>query len=230
MVFVRLYLRMLTPANTCEITINGIPAKVNPSLTVMQACESVNIQIPHFCFHDTLGVAGNCRMCLVEVQPSTKPVPLIASCAMLISPKMQIFTDTALIKKVREGVLEFLLSTHPLDCPICDQGGECDLQDHSLLFGSDRGRFYETKKAVSDKQCGPLIKTVMTRCIQCTRCVRFATDVAGTPILGITGRGATMEIGFYLDRLFASELSGNMIDLCPVGALTSKPYAFTARP
>lgn len=221
---------MVYNSPTCEITINGVSAKVNSTLTVMQACESLNIQIPHFCFHDTLGVAGNCRMCLVEVQPSTKPVPLIASCAMLVSPKMQIFTDTALVKKVREGVLEFLLSTHPLDCPICDQGGECDLQDHALIFGSDRGRFYEAKKAVSDKQCGPLIKTVMTRCIQCTRCVRFATDVIGTPILGITGRGATMEIGFYMDRLFASEMSGNAIDLCPVGALTSKPYSFMARP
>ena len=142
---------------------------------------------------------------------------------------MNIFTNTELVKKAREGVLEFLLANHPLDCPICDQGGECDLQDQSLVFGGDRGRFYETKRAVEDKNCGPLIKTIMTRCIHCTRCVRFAKEVAGMPLMGVTGRGSKMEIGFYIERLLSSEISGNIIDLCPVGALTSKPYAFTAR-
>lgn len=165
-------------------------------------------------------------MCLVEEIKSVKP---LASCAVLVASNMQIYTNTALVKKAREGVLEFLLVNHPLDCPICDQGGECDLQDHALVFGSDRGRFYDIKRAVEDKECGPLVKTIMTRCIHCTRCVRFATEIAGINSLGITGRGNKMEIGFYIEKLLESEISGNVIDLCPVGALTSKPFAFTAR-
>ena len=212
--------------STCNIYINGITCSVNLNQTIMQACESYGISIPHFCFHDQLSIAGNCRMCLVEEIKSAKP---LASCAVLVSHNMQIYTNTALVKKAREGVLEFLLVNHPLDCPICDQGGECDLQDHALVFGSDRGRFYDLKRAVEDKECGPLVKTIMTRCIHCTRCVRFATEVAGISSLGITGRGNKMEIGFYIEKLLESEISGNVIDLCPVGALTSKPFAFTAR-
>ncbi len=214
-----------------EITINGIKRKVKPGLTIMQACELNNISIPHFCYHDKLSIAGNCRMCLVEVieNPNNPLVKRIASCARNVSSGMDIYTNTALVKKAREGVLEFLLANHPLDCPICDQGGECDLQDQSVIFGGDRGRFYELKRATEDKNCGPLVKTLMTRCIHCTRCIRFSTEVAGVPIMGTTGRGADMEVGFYIEKVLASEVSGNVIDLCPVGALTSKPYAFTAR-
>ena len=214
-----------------EIKINGLKRKVNPGLTIMQACESYDITIPHFCYHDKLSIAGNCRMCLVEAieNPNNPIVKRIASCARNVAPGMEIYTNTAMVKKAREGVLEFLLANHPLDCPICDQGGECDLQDQSLIFGGDRGRFYELKRSVEDKNCGPLIKTLMTRCIHCTRCIRFTSEVAGVPIMGTTGRGSKMEVGFYIERVLASELSGNVIDLCPVGALTSKPYAFTAR-
>jgi len=195
--------------------------------TVLQACESVGIEVPRFCYHERLSIAGNCRMCLVEIEKTPKPV---ASCAMPIMQGMKIYTDTPLVKKSRESVLEFLLLNHPLDCPICDQGGECDLQDQALVFGSDRSRFYETKRTVENKNYGPLVKTIMTRCIHCTRCVRFATEIAGVEDLGCTGRGNDTEIGTYIGDTMKSELSGNVIDLCPVGALTSKPHAFTSRP
>ncbi|CBI33579.3 unnamed protein product, partial [Vitis vinifera] len=195
-------------------------------MTVLQACEVAGVDIPRFCYHSRLSIAGNCRMCLVEVEKSPKPV---ASCAMPALPGMKIKTSTPVAKKAREGVMEFLLMNHPLDCPICDQGGECDLQDQSMAFGSDRGRFTDMKRSVVDKNLGPLVKTVMTRCIQCTRCVRFATEVAGVQDLGMLGRGSGEEIGTYVEKLMTSELSGNVIDICPVGALTSKPFAFKAR-
>jgi NADH-quinone oxidoreductase chain G len=195
--------------------------------TALQACESVGIEVPRFCYHERLSIAGNCRMCLVEIEKTPKPV---ASCAMPLMEGMKIYTDTPLVKKARESVLEFLLLNHPLDCPICDQGGECDLQDQALVFGSDRSRFYETKRTVEDKNYGPLVKTIMTRCIHCTRCVRFATEIAGVEDLGCTGRGNETEIGTYIGSTLNSELSGNVIDLCPVGALTAKPHAFTSRP
>lgn len=197
------------------------------NLTILQACEINDISIPRFCYHEKLSIAGNCRMCLVELEKSPKPV---ASCALPILDNMKIFTDTNLVKKAREGILEFLLINHPLDCPICDWGGECDLQDQTQVFGGDRGRYYEMKRSVSDKNCGPLIKTFMTRCIHCTRCVRFYSEVAGIFSLGTTGRGSKMEIGSYILEDLDSELSGNLIDLCPVGALTSKPSAFLGRP
>lgn len=195
--------------------------------TLIQACETFGYSIPRFCYHQKLSIAGNCRMCLVEVENAIKPV---ASCAVVQAPNMSIFTDSAVTRKAREAVMEFLLLNHPLDCPICDQGGECDLQDQSLLFGNDRSRFYGYKRAVANKNIGPLVKMVMTRCIHCTRCVRFANDIAGVQDLGVTGRGSGMEIGTYIEKAMKSELSGNVIDLCPVGALTSKPYAFSARP
>ena len=212
-----------------RIEINGESFFVPPEETIIQSCYRIGLEIPRFCYHESLSIAGNCRMCLVEVAfpKSLKPV---ASCMMRILEDMRIFTDTMLVKAAREGVLEFLLANHPLDCPICDQGGECDLQDQALIFGSDRGRFYENKRAVSDKELGPLIKTSMTRCIHCTRCVRFCSEIAGIDILGTMGRGSLMEIGTYVEKLVDSEISANVIDLCPVGALTSKPYAFTARP
>ena len=191
-----------------------------------QACEEAGVHVPRFCYHERLSIAGNCRMCLVEVEKAPKPV---ASCAMPVMPEMKIFTDSPLTKKAREGVMEFLLLNHPLDCPICDQGGECDLQDQAMAHGSDRGRYFFEKRTVEDKNLGPLIKTIMTRCIHCTRCVRFSMEVAGVPALGTVGRGRDTEIGTYVSRMFDSEVSGNVIDLCPVGALTSKPYAFTAR-
>jgi NADH dehydrogenase (ubiquinone) Fe-S protein 1 len=209
-----------------EVTVNGSPVRVAKGSNVLQACEAAGVDIPRFCYHQRLSIAGNCRMCLVEVEKSPKPV---ASCAMPAAPGMNVKTDTPLVKKAREGVMEFLLINHPLDCPICDQGGECDLQDQAMAFGSDRGRFTEVKRAVSDKNLGPLVKTVMTRCIHCTRCVRFAKEVAGIEDLGVTGRGRDSEIGTYVSKVMTSELSGNVIDLCPVGALTSKPAAFTYR-
>ncbi|MDP6427579.1 MAG: NADH-quinone oxidoreductase subunit NuoG [Rhodospirillales bacterium] len=209
-----------------KITIDDIELEVEPGLTVLQACELAGKEIPRFCFHERLSVAGNCRMCLVEMERAPKP---IASCAMPVGDGMVIRTDTEMVRKARRGVMEFLLINHPLDCPICDQGGECDLQDQAMGYGYDRSRFAENKRAVDDKYIGPLIKTVMTRCIHCTRCVRFAAEVAGVPELGATGRGENTEIGTYLEKALTSELSGNMIDLCPVGALTSKPYAFSAR-
>jgi NADH-quinone oxidoreductase chain G len=195
-------------------------------ISIIQACELVNIFIPRFCYHERLSIAGNCRMCLVEIEKMPK---LQASCAVLISDNMFIRTNSPLVLKSREGVLEFLLINHPLDCPICDQGGECDLQDQSLFYGGDKNRFKEFKKAIEDKYCGPLIKTIMTRCIYCTRCIRFASEIIGIPNIGSTGRANSVEIGFYIQKLFISELSGNVIDLCPVGALTSKPYAFMYR-
>jgi len=210
-----------------NLYIDNIPVKIAKNSTVLQACDSLGIDIPRFCFHERLLIAGNCRMCLVEIEKSPKPV---ASCALPVSEGMKVFTKTPLVRKAQEGVLEFLLLNHPLDCPICDQGGECDLQDQVMLFGSDSSRFYERKRGVEDKDCGPLIKTVMTRCIHCTRCVRFSTEVAGVPDLGTLGRGTNTQIGTYLTKMLTSELSGNIIDLCPVGALTSKPYAFEGRP
>ncbi|KAI8903387.1 hypothetical protein EDD86DRAFT_252232 [Gorgonomyces haynaldii] len=212
-----------------EITINGKPVKIEQGAAIIQACEKAGVDVPRFCYHERLAIAGNCRMCLVELEKSPKPV---ASCAMPVMPGMVIKTDTPLVKKAREGVMEFLLANHPLDCPICDQGGECDLQDQSVRFGSDRSRFHEVvgKRAVENKNLGPLVKTVMTRCIHCTRCVRFANEVAGSFELGTSGRGNDMQIGTYVEKTLSSEMSGNIIDLCPVGALTSKPYAFTARP
>ena len=210
-----------------KVFINNEVTYVPFNSTVLEACESIGIEVPRFCFHERLSVAGNCRMCLVELEKAPKPV---ASCAMPVMNNMQVFTDTPLVKKAREGVLEFLLMNHPLDCPICDQGGECDLQDQAMFFGSDKSRFFEYKRGVEDKNCGPLIKTIMTRCIHCTRCVRFAMDIAGVEDLGTTNRGRDTEIGTYVGKVFQSELSGNVVDLCPVGALTSKPYTFIARP
>ncbi|ORZ29429.1 NADH dehydrogenase 78K chain precursor, 5-prime end [Catenaria anguillulae PL171] len=212
-----------------EITIDGKPVQVEQGAALIQACEKAGVDIPRFCYHDRLAIAGNCRMCLVEVEKSPKPV---ASCAMPVMPGMKVKTNTPVVKKAREGVMEFLLANHPLDCPICDQGGECDLQDQSVRYGGDRSRFSEPvgKRAVEDKDLGPLVKTTMTRCIQCTRCVRFANEVAGVPDLGTTGRGNDTQIGTYVEKAIASEMSGNLVDLCPVGALTAKPYEFKARP
>ena len=209
-----------------EIYINNIKLKINKNLTVLQACNNFKIEIPKFCFQENLQIAGNCRMCLVEIENSPKP---IAACAMPLIANMKIFTDTPLVQKARESVLEFLLINHPLDCPICDQASECDLQDQTMIFGSDRSRFFFQKRGVEDKDCGPFIKTIMTRCIHCTRCVRFANEICGIDDLGTTGRGNKTEINFYYPKIFNSEFSGNLVDLCPVGALTSKPYAFKAR-
>ena len=209
-----------------KLTIDGVEIEVPAGVTILQACETLGIEIPRFCYHERLQIAGNCRMCLVEVEKSPKPV---ASCAMPVGEGMVVHTDTPMVKKARQGVMEFLLINHPLDCPICDQGGECDLQDQAVGYGFDRGRYAENKRAVKDKNFGPLIKTFMTRCIHCTRCIRFITEVAGVPELGATGRGENMEVGTYVEKALSSELSGNIIDLCPVGALTSKPFAFTAR-
>ena len=208
------------------LTIDGAEITVEPGSTVMQACVQAGKEIPHFCYHDRLSIAGNCRMCLVEMERSPKP---IASCAMPAADGMVIRTDTPSVKKAREGVMEFLLINHPLDCPICDQGGECDLQDQAMAYGRHFSRFDEGKRAVRDKDVGPLIETIMTRCIHCTRCIRFADEIAGVEEFGAVFRGEHMEIGTYVEKAVSSELSGNMIDLCPVGALTSKPYAFVAR-
>ena len=210
-----------------KISINGNSHEVPQGITIIQACEIVGIEIPRFCYHERLAIAGNCRMCLVEVAGG--PPKPVASCAMPINENMQIFTDTPMVKKAREGVMEFLLANHPLDCPICDQAGECDLQDQAYQYGKGESNYHEHKRAVVDKNMGPLIKTQMTRCIHCTRCVRFIEDVAGTCELGAVNRGEGMEITTYLEKNVSSELSGNVIDLCPVGALTSKPYAFKAR-
>ncbi|KAJ3130346.1 hypothetical protein HK098_002575 [Nowakowskiella sp. JEL0407] len=211
-----------------KLFIDGKSVKIEQGAALIQACEKAGASIPRFCYHERLAVAGNCRMCLVELEKAPKPV---ASCAMPAAPGMKVKTNTPLVQKAREGVMEFLLANHPLDCPICDQGGECDLQDQSVRFGSDRSRLKEGhKRAVEDKNLGPLVKTVMTRCIQCTRCVRFANEVAGAVELGTSGRGNDMQIGTYVDKVLNTEMSGNVIDLCPVGALTSKPYAFTSRP
>ncbi|CAG9979463.1 unnamed protein product [Clonostachys byssicola] len=212
-----------------ELTIDGKKVSIEAGAALIQACEKAGATVPRYCYHEKLAIAGNCRMCLVEVERAPKPV---ASCAWPVQPGMVVKTNSPLTHKAREGVMEFLLANHPLDCPICDQGGECDLQEQSLRYGADRGRFHETggKRAVEDKNIGPLIKTSMNRCIHCTRCIRFANDIAGAPELGSTGRGNDIQIGTYLEKNLDSELSGNVIDLCPVGALTSKPYAFRARP
>ncbi|MEQ8664450.1 MAG: NADH-quinone oxidoreductase subunit NuoG [Rhodospirillales bacterium] len=209
-----------------KLTIDGEEIEVEAGLTVLQACEIAGREIPRFCYHERLSIAGNCRMCLVGMERSPKPV---ASCAMPVAEGMVIDTRSEAVKAMRKGVMEFLLINHPLDCPICDQGGECDLQDQAMAFGTDRSRYHENKRAVKDKYMGPLIKTIMTRCIHCTRCIRFATEVAGVPELGATGRGENMEVGTYVEKALTSELSGNLIDLCPVGALTSQPYAYNAR-
>ncbi len=210
-----------------KLKVNDIDIEVEEGLTVLQACEKAGAEIPRFCYHEKLSIAGNCRMCLVEMEKSPKP---IASCAMPAADGMVIKTNTPKIEKSRKGVMEFLLANHPLDCPVCDQGGECDLQDQSMFYGIDKSRFKENKRWVPEKNMGPLIKTQMTRCIHCTRCVRFATEIAGVPELGAIGRGEDMQITTYLEQSIQSELSGNVIDLCPVGALTSKPYVFEARP
>ncbi|MDC3117326.1 NADH-quinone oxidoreductase subunit NuoG [Candidatus Pelagibacter sp.] len=210
-----------------KLKVNDVEVEVEEGLTVLQACEKAGVEIPRFCYHEKLSIAGNCRMCLVEMEKSPKP---IASCAMPAAEGMVIKTNTPKIERSRKGVMEFLLANHPLDCPVCDQGGECDLQDQSMFYGIDKSRFKENKRAVPDKNMGPLIKTQMTRCIHCTRCIRFATEIAGVPELGAIGRGEDMQITTYLEKSIQSELSGNVIDLCPVGALTSKPYVFEARP
>ena len=210
-----------------KLKVNDIDVEVEEGFTVLQACEAAGFEIPRFCYHEKLSIAGNCRMCLVEMEKSPKP---IASCAMPAADGMVIKTNTPKIEKSRKGVMEFLLTNHPLDCPVCDQGGECDLQDQSMFYGVDKSRFKENKRSVTDKNMGPLIKTQMTRCIHCTRCIRFATEIAGVPELGAIGRGEDMQITTYLEQSIQSELSGNVIDLCPVGALTSKPYVFEARP
>jgi NADH-quinone oxidoreductase subunit G len=219
-----------------KIKVDGIEIDVPAEFTLLQAAEAAGAEIPRFCFHERLSIAGNCRMCLIEVKGGP-PKPQ-ASCAMGVrdlrpgpnGEAPEIFTKTPMVKKAREGVMEFLLINHPLDCPICDQGGECDLQDQAMAYGADTSRFAENKRAVEDKYLGPLVKTSMNRCIQCTRCVRFSAEVAGVEDLGATGRGEDMEITTYLERAMTSELQGNVIDLCPVGALTSKPYEFHARP
>ena len=218
-----------------KLVVDGKEIDVPPDYTLLQACEAAGAEIPRFCFHERLSIAGNCRMCLVELKGSPKPV---ASCAWGVrdsrpGPKgepPEVFTKTPMVRKAREGVMEFLLINHPLDCPICDQGGECDLQDQAMAYGVDSSRFKENKRAVEDKYVGVLVKTIMNRCIHCTRCVRFMTEVAGVPELGAIGRGEDTEITTYLEHAMTSELQGNVVDLCPVGALTSKPYAFAARP
>jgi NADH-quinone oxidoreductase subunit G len=210
-----------------KLTIDGHDIEVPAGTTILQACQHAGIEVAHFCYHERLDIAGNCRMCLVEVEKSPKP---IASCAMPATDGMVVHTKSPKAIKAQKGVMEFLLLNHPLDCPICDQGGECDLQDQAMAYGFDRGRFEENKRAVRDKNFGPLVETHMTRCIHCTRCIRFLTEIAGVEELGATGRGEDMEITTYIERALGSELSANIIDLCPVGALTSKPYAFVARP
>ena len=211
-----------------KVTVDGVELDVPQGATVLQACEMAGKEIPRFCYHERLSIAGNCRMCLVEVSPGP-PKPQ-ASCALPTAEGQVIKTDSPMVKKAREGVMEFLLINHPLDCPICDQGGECDLQDQSVAYGRGATRYDENKRAVTEKYMGPIVKTVMTRCIQCTRCVRFAEEVAGVEDIGAIYRGENMQITSYLEHAVASELSGNIVDLCPVGALTSKPYAFEARP
>ena len=214
-----------------KIVIDGENFEVEDGLSVIQACEESGVEIPRFCYHERLSVAGNCRMCLVDVEDargmSPKPV---ASCAIPVSEGLIIHTKTERVKNAREGIMEFLLINHPLDCPICDQGGECDLQDQSVAYGHGASRYEQDKRSVENKDMGPFIKTEMTRCIHCTRCVRFSTEVTGINEIGAIGRGRDMEITTYLNKAVTSELSGNVIDLCPVGALTSKPYAFSARP
>ena len=211
-----------------KVTVDGIEVEVPPGSNVLQACEAAGKEVPRFCYHERLSVAGNCRMCLVEIEKA--PPKPFASCAYPAADGMVVHTDSPMVRAARRGVMEFLLINHPLDCPICDQGGECDLQDQAVGYGMDHSRYAENKRAVRDKDLGPLVKTVMTRCIHCTRCIRFSTEIAGVPELGATARGENMEVGTYVEKALSSELSGNLIDICPVGALTSKPYAFVARP
>ncbi len=219
-----------------KLKVDGKEIEVPDHYTLLQAAEEAGAEVPRFCFHERLSIAGNCRMCLIEVKGG--PPKPSASCAMGVrdlrpgpnGEPPEIFTNTPMVKKAREGVMEFLLINHPLDCPICDQGGECDLQDQAMAFGVDSSRYQENKRAVEDKYIGPLVKTIMNRCIHCTRCVRFTTEVAGISELGLIGRGEDAEITTYLEHAMTSELQGNVIDLCPVGALTSRPYAFQARP
>ena len=210
------------------ITIDDKKVEFENGMTVMQACELAGAEIPRFCYHEKLSIAGNCRMCLVEMEKG--PPKPVASCAMPAGDGMVIKTDSEMVKKARKGVMEFLLINHPLDCPICDQGGECDLQDQALHYGFDKSRYEENKRAVKNKHMGPLVSTIMTRCIHCTRCVRFSTEVAGVDDLGLLGRGENAQITTKLEKRIDYELSGNVIDLCPVGALTSKPYSFKSRP
>ncbi len=211
-----------------KVTVDGIVVEVPNGSNVLQACEAAGKEVPRFCYHERLTVAGNCRMCLVEIEKAP-PKPW-ASCAYPVADGMVVHTDTPMVRAARRGIMEFLLINHPLDCPICDQGGECDLQDQAVGFGKDHSRYAESKRAVRNKNLGPLVKTIMTRCIHCTRCIRFSTEIAGVSDLGATARGENMEVGTYVEKTLTSELSGNLIDLCPVGALTSKPYAFVARP
>src|ERR1700755_2975195 len=219
-----------------KLIIDGKEIDVPAEYTLLQACEAAGVEIPRFCYHERLSIAGNCRMCLVEVKGG--PPKPSASCAVAVrdlrpGPNGEppvVLTRSPMVKKAREGAMEFLLINHPLDCPICDQGGECDLQDQAMAYGVDKSRYEENKRAVEDKYIGPLVKTIMTRCIHCTRCIRFATEVAGVSELGAIGRGEDMEITTYLEKAMSSELQGNVIDLCPVGALTSRPYEFHARP
>src|SRR5438128_5753280 len=210
-----------------KVTVDGREVEVPNGSTVLQACELAGVEIPRFCYHERLSIAGNCRMCLVEIEKAPKP---IASCAYPVADGMVVKTDTPMVRNARRGVMEFLLINHPLDCPICDQGGECDLQDQAMAYVVDSSRFKENKRAAEDKYVGVLVKTIKNRCIHCTRCVRFMTEVAGVPELGAIGRGEDTEITTYLEQAMTSELQGNVVDLCPVGALTSKPYAFAARP
>jgi len=210
-----------------KFNINDQSFEIDKDYTILQFLLLISVQVPRFCYHEQLSIAGNCRVCLIEDIKSIKP---IIACAINIADGLNVYTQSVKAKKAREAVLEYLLINHPLDCPICDQGGECDLQDLSLVVGGDKGRFYEAKRVVSNKNFGSLIKTVMNRCIHCTRCVRFATEIVGFESLGITGRGSLMEIGFYVDTVFEYGASGNVIDLCPVGALTSKIHAFVSRP
>jgi len=210
-----------------KLTINGNEIEVAPGTSVLQACEQLGLEVPRFCYHDKLSVPANCRMCLVEVEKTPKPQ---ASCALPCGEGMVVRTDSDVVKKARQSVMELMLINHPLDCPICDQGGECDLQDQAVSYGSDRGKYAEERRAVTDKELGPLVKTVMTRCIQCTRCIRFTDEICGTPVLGGMNRSEHLEIGTYIQQAITSELSGNLVDVCPVGALTNKPYAFSARP
>lgn len=211
-----------------NVLVDEMPIKVGLGHTIMQTCASVGVEIPRFCYHDKLLIAGNCRICLVEIAGSKK---LVAACAVHATNNMVVYSNTIRVRLARQNVLEFLLANHPLDCPICDQGGECDLQDITAVFGADRGRFYETeKRAVLNKDFGPLIRTSMNRCIHCTRCVRFLSVSSGFAVLGTVGRGSATEISTYVNQFIGDELSGNITDLCPVGALTSKPYSFKARP
>ena len=209
------------------IKVNNSLYSVKEKVSILEACKFIGILIPRFCYHESLSIAGNCRMCLIEIDKIPKP---IAACVTIVSENISIFLNTPIVKKARENIIEFLLLNHPLDCPICDQGGECDLQDQVKNFGNSFTRFFVVKRGLEDKNVGPLIQTIMTRCIHCTRCVRFGVEIAGVEAMGTLGRGSQMEIGSYLNKFFSSEVSGNVIDLCPVGALTAKPYSFQSRP